>query len=369
MIAKHNYLFCNYNIFGFKEKHLQEGFNEWQKSSNLKQISAISTVTALLYIVASYINRIYVPADILPLMIFVHLYLIPSILFVIAILAYLKKRSCFMHSLLIAAPIIAAIGNILIVSKYNGYTIHQAELYLSIFWIFTVSGLRYIHAINSALAVFVIGIVGPYFMYPITEEEFVMHIFWMLASFSFGLVGAYLLQSSQKTLYLKNKELEENAITDKLTGLYNRKKLDEVMLNELDKSRRYGRYFGVMMLDVDYFKDVNDTYGHQVGDSVLIEFTTLIKKNTRSSDVLIRWGGEEFIIISLEVDKKSIISLAENIRKKIEQSTFKTVGSKTASIGVTLNKSSDDINSIIKRSDQALYKAKNAGRNRVEFLA
>ncbi|WP_373035607.1 GGDEF domain-containing protein [Sulfurimonas sp.] len=361
-------MYSNYNIFAFKNTQMQKRFNDWRRPSRLKQISAISVLTASLYFIFSYVNKFFIPPDILPLTSLMHLYLVPSILIIIALLAYFKIQYYLMTFLLIVAPIVASIGNIIIVSKFDGYTTYQTELYLIIFWVFTVSGLKFIHALISGIIIFISAVFSTYAIYPMETEAFVMHCFWMMASLSFGILNGYLLESSQKTTFLKKEELENLAITDRLTGLYNRVMFDKIISKELEEYKRYKRTFGLMLIDIDFFKEVNDTYGHLIGDEFLLELTSILKKYTRSSDTIIRWGGEEFIIISLEVDKNASMTLAENLRKRVEEHNFKTVGNKTISIGITLNKENDTINSILQRADQALYKSKNDGRNKINIL-
>lgn len=368
MFDNFKYLFCNYDFFGFKDKKMQKRFTDWREPSRFKQISRIAILTAALYLLYSFLDRLVAPTQTAELMITIHLYAIPSILFLISLLTFLKKSCFWMTILLIVAPILAAIGNLVIASKFNSYTIYITEIYLIIFWIFTVSGLKLFHATLSALTVFIISAITIYNIYPEQMNEFTMHIFWMLASLSFGFLDGYLLEASNRKIFLKQEELEHLAAVDKLTGLYNRTRLEEILNNELDKSERYGQTFGMLILDIDYFKDINDTLGHQAGDDFLVELTQVIKNHTRSTDILIRWGGEEFIIICLKTNKEDALSIAENIRKKIESHIFDVVGVKTVSIGVTINDRDDDIQSIIKRADQALYKAKSEGRNRIEFL-
>ncbi|MCW9026607.1 MAG: GGDEF domain-containing protein, partial [Thiovulaceae bacterium] len=321
-----------------------------------------------LYYLFTFLHYQISPTKLLPTMIFWHLYIVPTILLFVALITYLKKHCVLMTSTLIAAPIIAAIANMHIISNIDGYTTYQTELYLIIFWVFTVSGLRLIHSTNTALIIFLIAIINSLIINPMQTDEFVMHMFWMLASLSFGFLGAYLYEDANKKIFLNHKDLEKNATTDNLTGVYNRRKFDEIILYEFDKTKRYKHRFGIIMIDIDYFKSVNDIYGHNVGDKVLIEMSELLKKNIRESDVLIRWGGEEFIIICFEINEESILNLAEKIRKQTEQSSFYKIGKLTLSIGVTLNKSDDDIDSITKRADKALYNVKNSGRNRVEVL-
>ena len=123
-----------------------------------------------------------------------------------------------------------------------------------------------------------------------------------------------------------------------------------------------------MIIDVDYFKKVNDTYGHQVGDTTLIEVANILKTNIRESDTVGRWGGEEFVIICPHTNLEGIKIVANIIRGKIEKHQFPVVGNKTASFGITIYQDNDNLETIISRADEALYNAKNNGRNRVEFV-
>ena len=176
------------------------------------------------------------------------------------------------------------------------------------------------------------------------------------------------VKSRTEELENKNELLEKLAVTDTLTGLYNRSKLDEVLKYEFKRSKRYNSIFGVILIDIDFFKKVNDTHGHQVGDTVLCEFANLLQKTSRESDTVGRWGGEEFLIIVENIDQDGIVILAEKMRTMIDTFNFSVVKHKTASFGVSIYQTNDEVNTIIARADEALYKAKNGGRNRVEFL-
>lgn len=161
-------------------------------------------------------------------------------------------------------------------------------------------------------------------------------------------------------------QLEWLAITDRLTGLYNRLKLDTVLQAEIDRSRRTERRFGIMMLDIDHFKLINDTYGHQTGDDTLRHLAQLLKAGIRGTDTVGRWGGEEFMVICPETDDQGLRNLAEKLRQAVDSQTFPVIGSLTVSFGVAANHPDDGISDIIARADKALYAAKNLGRNRVE---
>ncbi|MCW8931514.1 MAG: diguanylate cyclase [Gammaproteobacteria bacterium] len=161
------------------------------------------------------------------------------------------------------------------------------------------------------------------------------------------------------------KRIEELSVTDTLTKLYNRLRLDQKLTEEFYHTRRYHHPLSIIMLDVDHFKEVNDTYGHQVGDFVLIGIADLIRKGIRKTDFVGRWGGEEFLIICPETPAQGAKELAETLRKKLEQRTFDQVGQKTCSFGVATLNDEESVELLLSRADKALYTAKESGRNRV----
>jgi diguanylate cyclase (GGDEF)-like protein len=170
---------------------------------------------------------------------------------------------------------------------------------------------------------------------------------------------------AQRTLALtsSNEELERLANTDRLTGVCNRRALDVVLTAELDRARRYESSLSLLFFDLDHFKRVNDLYGHVVGDQVLRDFVSQLRDMLRDSDILGRWGGEEFIVVCPETKAGDIINLAERIRTKIEGFKFAQAGKVTVSIGIAELAADDHIRDLIDRADQALYEAKRSGRN------
>jgi diguanylate cyclase (GGDEF)-like protein/PAS domain S-box-containing protein len=159
------------------------------------------------------------------------------------------------------------------------------------------------------------------------------------------------------------KMIEEISLTDQLTGLYNRRHLDAVLEKNSQIAERYNINFSVAIIDIDHFKNVNDTYGHQVGDYVLQSFSGILKSQCRAIDIVGRWGGEEFLIIFPNTEGFEAEIAAEKIRKAIEIFPMEYVGNKTVSIGVC--EYHDNLHETIKRADEALYQAKAQGRNRV----
>lgn len=173
------------------------------------------------------------------------------------------------------------------------------------------------------------------------------------------------LTETKRSLEVKNQQLQKLSITDRLTGLYNRLKLEEVLAKEFHRSFRYNEVYSIMMIDIDHFKRVNDTYGHQVGDVVLQEMSLLFLNNIRKVDTIGRWGGEEFLVICPHTDSDSAEKFAEILRAQVEKTHFKQVENLTISFGVASYQPQDTIESMVSRADEALYEAKSLGRNRV----
>jgi diguanylate cyclase (GGDEF)-like protein len=154
---------------------------------------------------------------------------------------------------------------------------------------------------------------------------------------------------------------------DYLTKIDNRRYLEETLTLSIERARRYGRSLMVIVIDIDHFKRINDNYGHDVGDDVLIEMATLIREHLRTADSFGRWGGEEFLVIAPEIGISRAVLLAERLRTIIEHHSFGIDQRLTASFGVTGYRAGDTVDSLVKRADIALYRAKQSGRNRVEL--
>lgn len=160
-------------------------------------------------------------------------------------------------------------------------------------------------------------------------------------------------------------QVEHLAVTDTLTETYNRRKFDEMVVHERQRAVQEKAPFSLIMLDIDHFKKVNDRFGHSVGDQVLLQLSRLIRGLIRHGDLLIRWGGEEFLILLPTTQLEEAGPFAERIRQEVEQEQFKGAGSVTISLGVGQFRGGDSTDSLLKRVDNALYLAKQQGRNRV----
>lgn len=160
-------------------------------------------------------------------------------------------------------------------------------------------------------------------------------------------------------------KLELLSVTDPLTKVFNRLKMDEVFNHEIENSSRYHAPLSVIMLDIDYFKKINDDFGHNVGDEILKKIAQLIKSSLRANDFLGRWGGEEFLVVCPSTNLAEALMVAEKLRAVMVNTPFSPLEKVTASFGVAEWNNGESHDSLISRADAALYRSKNAGRNRV----
>lgn len=171
--------------------------------------------------------------------------------------------------------------------------------------------------------------------------------------------------TERKALSIRTDETEalaKKANTDPLTGINNRRAADSWMKEREDSARRYG----VIFIDIDHFKRINDTHGHDIGDKVLVEVAQLMTNSVRNDDFIARWGGEEFVVLLSSVSQEETSGIAEKLRRNIENLSKPELPSITASLGVSHAPTGRELSEAIKRADVGLYRAKNEGRNRVE---
>jgi diguanylate cyclase (GGDEF)-like protein len=182
--------------------------------------------------------------------------------------------------------------------------------------------------------------------------------------------GRYLVIFTDITvLENERRKYQELSIKDPLTNIFNRNKFNDMLKDEMERADRFNNTFALIMFDIDYFKKVNDTYGHQVGDYVLKDISALVLENVRHLDVFARYGGEEFILLLPETRLEGAIDVADKLRHVIENRDFEIIGSLTCSFGAVEYRKNEGEHAVIKRVDDMLYKAKSNGRNKVEAEA
>jgi diguanylate cyclase (GGDEF)-like protein len=196
--------------------------------------------------------------------------------------------------------------------------------------------------------------------YPVTTQLLVNFVGIMTAFGVFAFLYEY-------TNHRANRQWVQYSYTDPLTGLGNRQLFDLLFEKYCADALRHRRSLSLLLVDLDHFKRVNDTYGHVAGDRLLTELSEVMLAVVRKSDTLTRWGGEEFMIIAPDTDAKHARKLAEKLRRTIQTHTFETVGHITASFGITQIDPNDSKESAVRRADEALYRAKANGRNRIEI--
>lgn len=178
-------------------------------------------------------------------------------------------------------------------------------------------------------------------------------------------ISAHEIGELNARLLEANERLELLAHTDPLTQVWNRYRIEQAIDAEFSVAARYGRPSAILLFDVDNFKRVNDTHGHDVGDQVLRRLTEVVGNRLRASDQLGRWGGEEFLVLAAHTNADQAMVVAERLRQQVEETEFPVVGQMTVSIGVASWRTGDHRRAVIERADRALYRAKQAGRNQV----
>ncbi|MBF0536759.1 MAG: diguanylate cyclase [Nitrospirae bacterium] len=181
--------------------------------------------------------------------------------------------------------------------------------------------------------------------------------------------GKYLISFTDISHIEMDRKMYQNlACKDPLTSIYNRKKFEDELSKEIERVVRYNGRLAIIIFDIDHFKQINDKYGHQVGDYVLQELTALVDVHIRATDIFARYGGEEFIILTPETSREGAMELAEKLRETIDKYSFNHVTHVTCSFGVSEYVKDDSAYIFIKKADYALYIAKNKGRNRVSVI-
>ncbi|WP_113930666.1 GGDEF domain-containing protein [Bacillus sp. P14.5] len=221
---------------------------------------------------------------------------------------------------------------------------------LNIRWAFIVTAFTYIWFLGVGIYRFP-DLMG-------TPAAFIL-IHYFFANLVF-LVTLFFLHTVKQS-YIKAEVLEEMANTDYLTGLPNRRRIDKELIKGLEKKQK----LSIIYMDIDHFKQINDSYGHTAGDTVLKEFTFKTLEVLDKGDLLGRWGGEEFMLVLKRKGIEDAKHLAEKIRKHISRQDYKRINGLTASFGVAELQAGDTLDSLLNRADKALYEAKNNGRDQV----
>ena len=229
----------------------------------------------------------------------------------------------------------------------------------------------YVLLATLALAIVLIGSLFVARPVPIQFHEYLQPvIYYALGWLVYLSVSSLLHENFLNRISLEDqyKQLETETVTDPLTGLYNRRALKEDLLKEMARSERSGDPFCIMLVDIDHFKDINDSFGHSEGDSVIREMAELMRNTVRLSDRVYRYGGEEFLVILPEIVGSAALQAGERLRIDVEKKRFSGLTRPvTVSIGVAQNDPEMGMDVLINRADRHMYRAKENGRNCVVF--
>lgn len=237
--------------------------------------------------------------------------------------------------------------------------------YLLVFVAFITSGLR-AGIIFTLASIFIIMLVKTWIDIELSDTAVNSAVLGLIITSLLMYSYTKKIDTYEKAQYKRNRELEILAATDSLTGIMNRRAFDTISQSYFESAKRDEYPLSLLVLDLDYFKTVNDKFGHKIGDDVLIEFTKVISTLLRKSDIFARIGGEEFTILLFKTDNIGAYTLAEKIRQTIQNHTFEGNLSLTVSIGLSSKSRSDSSSSeLFERADKALYTAKQLGRNQI----
>jgi len=248
--------------------------------------------------------------------------------------------------------------------KYYIYTLVFLPFFTSSYTAF----IRFIRITIVILVAILLEIWGKQNQSHILLDENILYVLHMGNLFIFlfimGVLSHMYVRSSEED---NHKLLNQNNL-DYLTKLYNRRYVIRASEKRVNQFQEKGTSFAVLMLDIDYFKDINDTYGHVCGDNVLIHLSKLLKESLRAPAIVSRWGGEEFLILLSDIDIQDLKSTAERLRISIEESTLYCTDKSihvTVTLGGTISQKDEDFNTLLIRADKALYQGKESGRNQV----
>jgi len=343
---------------------VRRAFDAWHRQVRIPQVRYIAFLTALMYLLYAAVEQ-SVATDLQAPRLLAHAVLVPGLLLVVAAMSFRARLQRPMWALLMVAPVIANGANLYLNTGSPQFLVFAPEIYLSIMWTFAISGLPLRQASMAALAIVVL-VIAAAFRNAMPGELIQLHLLWVLAAFSFGGMSAFILEKAHKHTFLQQRQLARSAQIDELTSLWNRAHIERLFEEERARAERYGQPFSVILVDIDHFKAVNDTWGHSAGDAVLRQFAELLRQNLREVDAIGRIGGEEFFVLLPQTPVAQAQLVASGLQARINAFDFETVGRRTASFGVTEYRPGESRVDTFDRADQALYAAKENGRDRIE---
>ncbi|MEW6624920.1 MAG: GGDEF domain-containing protein [Bacillota bacterium] len=351
----------------FKDKELEKEFFNNEIKGLLKYIKPMLLALGVLYFLF-IIPDYYLISDSLTI---IKILINRIAILILIVILYLKidsfKNYEKLASVITIYEVIVSMSFIYIFYQYESpdFLIQAYGVMLIILGIFLMPNkwvFKNIAAVFVAVGFILVSLV---YIKDIKMAHFSAGIVYTILAIILNSITSFRLEINKRKQFFYSKRLEELSTKDSLTQLYNRLKFDQELAKWIANSRRYNFELSLIMLDIDDFKNINDNYGHLVGDSVLVEAAQLLSHQVRETDVLARWGGEEFIILLPYLGLEKALATAQRLQKAIANTSFGTVGTVAFSMGVTALYDEDDSQTFINRADKLLYKGKKAGKNTI----
>lgn len=351
----------------FVDKDLEKEFFSYDMARTKKYLKPVLLILGILYflfIIPDYFN--IKNFGILMAI------LVNRILFLLLVLAlYLtldKFRNYeFLAYIITAYEITGIISFLLILGQYQSpnFLIQAFGVIIIVYGIFLVPNKLINTLIASILIIVAFLILSSYYVKVIKFSEYSAGVVYILIALVLSSIASFRNNYYNRKQYFYSKELFNLSVIDQLTGIFNRTKFNSELKQWLDYFKTHNAALSIVIFDIDNFKNINDTFGHLVGDDVIVKIANITMGSIRQNDLFARWGGEEFVLLLPNTDKHQAIELAERLRELIANNIFNLAGRVTCSFGVAIAREGDNATILLNRADNFLYEAKKAGKNMV----
>jgi diguanylate cyclase (GGDEF)-like protein len=342
--------------------------NEWIIDSRQKQVVIVSFFMALAYALYAVLELSLASKHIAQSASLQYISFVASSFLILSLLAYKQNTQLLALYGLMLVPILVAVVSMVMLQNADSIPFYLLEMSIIIVWVFILCGLRFRQALITASMVLFITFYSMLIYHSQILPSPFIYLFLLVVLFVFSLLGAFFIEKLTVELCEKTFENQELSMTDELTELPSRAKFDFIIHSELERSRRYKYRFGILMIEIDDFKNICNKFGKEVRDDLLVVVSSMITEEVRSTDMEIRWSEHEFVVVCLELDIVQLRKIANSILQSMRDYDFGRLGRVTLSIGATINKVSDNDTSIVNRAKQALFKARRNNGNSVESL-
>ncbi|MDQ7043331.1 MAG: GGDEF domain-containing protein [Sulfurimonas sp.] len=358
----------------YKNKNLEKNYLSSIFDAKKSQMLFIIGLTFFIYILYVILDFLILTPQELPMAVSFHLSVIALWIYLISSIYYNIFRRIAIN-ILYLMPIYAVLGTLLFAYYHN--PIYIIDIYVILFWSFVTIGYMFLESVIVSSIIAILSAVFLYIFNIIDFKHYLLHIFVLISAWTLGLLASYIVElysrknfENQLEIIDMQTELKEQANRDYLTNLYNRRYFNEVAQDFIKVAKRANKTMSLIIIDIDNFKNINDKYGHSAGDYVLKQLASLLEDNTRDSDIVARFGGEEFVILLPYTNKVGAFKIAEELRISIANQDFKINNNDnyikvTISLGIDSmdNYEDTEISDVLNRADRALYQAKENGKN------